>query len=172
MPETDLCLKGKEPKMLSYIDEKESQYIVLICKLKDNITELKLRSFFNMIYSVKLDSGYTTIFAKQYSTMNLINCLKSILKEKKEINLKGIYDLLNKGQDINIEPLELVFDEFWNMFEMIDKRTYPIQENVDFITNNDIPTNSSQAMLLYNSYIMDLAERKNNLVKKRVKKVS
>lgn len=93
MPEETLCELGRKPKILSYIDEKENRYIQINCKLKDEINTIKLHDFFNKIYSMKLDIGYSSSFENNYSTNNLIECFQTILAENKIINLQAIYNI-------------------------------------------------------------------------------
>lgn len=138
MPEEALCKLGRQPKILSYIDEKEEKYIQMNCKLKDEITTMQLHYFFNKVYSMKLDKGYAQSFESDYNTSNLIRCFKSILKENNVINLHEIYAIVNKGINEFWNPVEFAIKEFFNMFEVLETNEYSMTEYLAMVRENTI----------------------------------
>lgn len=128
MPETSLCLNGKQPKIISFIDEDTQKYVSLKVKLSDGISEFELKKFFNRIYTAKLDQGYSNTFAPNYSTKNLNNCLKDILNEKSVINLEELYKIINKDDIEALSIFELIIEEFTDMFDVVECNEYSLDE--------------------------------------------
>lgn len=155
MPEIDLYLKGKLPKVFCYIDEENQQFIELNCKLKEEISEFDIKKFFNMIYKAQLDNGYENIFKEKYNTYDLIICLKNILKEDKVINLEALYNILNHGEEINLKPILQILGDFFNMFEFSQKydKCFSLKELNSMINYITIyPTFIEENSLFYKEY--------------------
>ena len=161
--EKNLCSCGKEPKIFSYLEEETQQFVVLNCKLKADITEFDLKKFFNQVYSANLDKGYEEIFQEKYTSMNLIECLKSILKEKNVINLKGLYDILSKNANTNWEPFKKVMKEFQKRFDVsgmsysfkeFQEMEKYVQKNAWFNPENS-NFNKELIALKYNTYMLN-----------------
>ncbi len=178
MPEADLCRNGKIPKILSYIDQETQQYVGLTLQLKEEISEFELKKFFNQLYHIKLDYSYSNTFSNNYSTRNLIVCLKNILKENRVINLKELSELLNKG---NLEEgctFDLVMQAFFQMFEITNKEVYSLTEYNEMVKQNSInPLFKDQdsnfkreiQAILFNSYILNGEYKKQGRPKVKVK---
>lgn len=129
MIEEMLCVVGKIPKILSYIDEKENNYVQLTLKLNDNITHNDLKTFFNSIYyRMKLDNGYTNSFSKCHSSSDLINFFKEILKAKDVISLKELYAITNCENTCDWLPIKLAVQQFFSMFEVVMEQTFSLEE--------------------------------------------
>lgn len=129
MSEAVLCNLGKTPKTFSYLDDEH--YNQIICKLQENITELKLKEFFNKVYSMKLDSGFSKSFADDYNTSDLIKCFTKILISDKLIDLRDLYNIINKKdqkEQSTYLPVEFAIEEFFSMFEITEEYSYTVEE--------------------------------------------
>lgn len=177
MPEEMLCLAGKYPKLLGFIDFTKGQYVNLIIKLKEDITELEIRDFFNTLYHAKLDGTYSQTLTSGYSTSDLRLALKDIMTEKNVINLKKIYEIANKESEISKYSLQLVIERFFSMFEVVDEeKTFTIEEYNEMVRNlNTNPLFKNQESnfrkeaeaCFYNSYFLN---EKNILFNKQIMK--
>jgi hypothetical protein len=158
MPEETLCHLGRNPKKLSYIDEKTGKYIKIICKLKDKITNEQLKYFFNKVYNMKLDQGYSQSFTKNYTTSDLIKCFKEILVEQEIINLKTIYRILNKSS----LPALIAVQEFFNMFEIIEITNLTKEEYNQMMTlksfNHKNNFFQEKQIMNYNSTLIEIED--------------
>lgn len=128
MSEQLLCTLGKNQKLLSYIDPKTNSYIQLKCRLRDSIDGFTLKEFFNKIYSMKLDIGYSFSFSENHNTGELIRCFTTILAENDTINLKELNDLINQKKEQSILPVLKAINEFFKMFEITEQQNYSMEE--------------------------------------------
>jgi len=129
MSETILCNLGKTPKIFSYLDN--GYYNQVTFKLQEDITEKQLKEFFSKVYSMKLDSGFSNSFSKNYNTSDLIKCFTKILISEKFLDLKELYVLIQKKTQKdyqNILPVEYAIDEFFSMFEITEEHSYTEEE--------------------------------------------
>lgn len=139
MIEEALCITGKMPKILSYLDEKEHVYKQITFKLKDTITHHELKDFFNTVYySMKLDGGYTNNFSAHYNTSDLVMCLKEILRNDDVVSLTGLYQLTNVQNEQVSLPLLLAIQRFFDMFEVIGEQCFSIEEYNELVRQNEI----------------------------------
>lgn len=127
MPEEKLCQLGCTEKTLSYIDIETDKYIQVYCRLRETITQEYLKQFFSMIYSMKLDEGYSQSFKKNYNTRDLIECFQAILMEQNVISLQQLYNILNNIKN-NYLPAEYAIQEFFNLFEVTKVISYSLEE--------------------------------------------
>lgn len=164
MPETTLCLLGKQPKILSFIDCSTNKYITLKVNLKESISEFELMKFFNRIYRANLDNGYSRIFQKNYSTKNLKASLCNILKEPEVINLEELYELLNKENYEDLLVFELIMKEFLKMFDIKKETEFTLKEYNEMVrqqTTNSLFNNEESnfqketSAMKYNSYFLN-----------------
>lgn len=133
MPETNLCLNGKVPKIVSFIDSDTKKYVSLKVKLRDEISEFELKRFFNRVYSAKLDYGYSNTFVASYSTKNLNACLKNVLNETSVINLEKLYRIINRDDVSELTIFELIIEEFADMFEILECNEFDLNEYNEMI---------------------------------------
>lgn len=127
MPEQSLCILGKKPKKLSYIDKENNKYVQIVFKLKEEITANNLNEYFNRLYYAKLDSGYETSFTDNYTTKDFIACLKEILIKEGPINLKVLGRMIADTQPMLL-PVDTALYMFSEMFELITHQEYPLEE--------------------------------------------
>lgn len=154
MPEEMLCKLGHESKTLTYLDELTNRIIEVKCQLDDKINSKELNEFFNKIYRMKLDGGYSYYpsFKGNYVTGDLIKCFESILAEKKIINLQELNKMLNKDNLGNITPATYAIQEFLNLFAIIQVNSLTLREfyciekgqstTLDYYNPNMIQSNS------------------------------
>lgn len=177
MPIEILYHLGHTTKTLSYIDDHSNTYVQITCKLKEEITQIELEYFFNKVYKMKLDHGYSKSFEEEFNTGDLIRNFKMILQEKNVISLEQTYKILNKNEQSQT-PASIAIEEFFNMFEIIAINTYSIAEynsmiranamNPFFATQN---TNfSKEAKIIeYNSALIELEESQDKIIQPKIK---
>ncbi len=118
MPETILCIAGKCPKILSFIDSTNGDYTSLTIKMREDINEFAIRDFFNELYNAKLDT-YGQIFLKNHGTNDLVNSFKNIITKSGVIGLEEIYNMTNQKFNSTLISLQLIMQEFFKMFEIV-----------------------------------------------------
>lgn len=118
MPETILCIAGKCPKILSFIDSNNGDYTSLTIKMREDINEFAIRDFFNELYNAKLDT-YGQIFLKNHGTNDLVNSFKNIITKSGVIGLEEIYNMTNQKFNSTLISLQLIMQEFFKMFEIV-----------------------------------------------------
>lgn len=118
MPETILCIAGKCPKILSFIDSTNGDYTSLTIKMREDINEFAIRDFFNELYNAKLDT-YGQIFLKNYGTNDLVNSFKNIITKSGVIGLEEIYNMTNQKFNSTLISLQLIMQKFFKMFEIV-----------------------------------------------------
>ncbi len=124
MPGPFLYELGQEPKELAYIDNDTGTYIEKSFKLKSQITEEKLREFFNKIYSMRLDSGYSRSFGENHNTSDLARCFAEILSSNSVINLYKLFSIINDEEAEFPLPIMYAIKEFFSMFETTQEQEF------------------------------------------------
>lgn len=148
MSEQVLCILGKNQKILGYIDSRTNSYIQLKCKLRDSIDESTLKEFFNRLYSMKLDVGYSFSFAENHNTGDLIRCFTTILAGSDVISLKELSDLISPEKDKTTLPILNAINEFFKMFEITEQQDYSMEEYHSMLSQSTVnPLVYSASML-------------------------
>lgn len=125
MIETILYLNGKYPKIISYIDEDEKNYVTLKVKLKEDISEFEFKKFLMDLKNLKsnlLSIGITDT----YSIQELKTCFKEILGTEAVINSKKLYKLMNNLEREEFAIFDKKVEEFFNMFEIVNRCEYSL----------------------------------------------
>lgn len=123
MIETILYVNGNRPKTISYIDENTENYVTLKVKLKEGISEFEFKKFLAELKLLKpslLSIGITDTC----SIHDLKICFKEILGTESVINLKNLYQLVNHLEESEFAILNEKVEEFFNMFEAVNKCEY------------------------------------------------
>lgn len=163
MPETILCMAGKCPKILSFIDSNNGDYISLTIKMREDINEFEIRKFFNELYNAKLDI-YGQTFLEDYGTNNLVNSFRNIITKSGVISLEEIYKVINIKSKKTLATIQLIMCEFFKMFEIVGREQFSVVEYEEMIrqlfTNNLFINQESnfkeeQQIIFYNSYFFD-----------------
>ena len=123
MVETILYLNGNNPKTISYIDEDTKSYVTLKVKLKEEVSEFEFKKFLAELKYLKislLSNGNTNLYLIQ----ELKHCFKEILATDSIINLKRLFELMNNLETSEFTILNEKVEEFYNMFEIVNKCEY------------------------------------------------
>lgn len=128
MPEQNLYELGKQPKVLAYIDQEKGLYIQKTFQLRKQISVEALREFFNKIYSMKLDNGYSNSFEGEYNTGDLTKCFIEILRSKDLVELNKLLSIINKKETKFPLPIIYAIRDFFAMFQIVHEQRYSIKE--------------------------------------------
>ena len=123
MIETILYVNGNRPKTISYIDENTENYVTLKVKLKEGISEFKFKKFLAELKHL-MPSLLSIGITDTCSIQDLKLCFKEILGTESVINLKNLYELMNNLSEQEFAILNEKVEEFFNMFEIVNKCEY------------------------------------------------
>ena len=169
MSEEICCMLGKVPKVLSYVND--GKYVHSICKLKDQVDCFKLRDFFNMVYSMKLDIWDADIFMNGDSTGDLINCFYLILEEKNFINLKNLCLFIVNSENRGNHSILYLVKQFFSMFEVVEENFVYLNDFDDVklvAMNSDDMFYKEVESIFYNSIVIEyMTEKRKNRVRKQ-----
>lgn len=113
-------------KIINCIDN-----VQISCKLKESITQESIRIFFNQVYSMKLDCGYSDALKQGKSTKDLLETFKTILTGTGLISLNQLESLLNLTTKKSINSAEYAIQIFFDMFDIIEVLQIPATTKSD-----------------------------------------
>ncbi len=168
----------KNNKTFTYYDVETETYVTLALSLKDSIKDIDINSFFKFLYSMKLDTGYSSkrTFADKKSTGDLINEFRKIL-DSDIINLSGLSDtydmelLENEFQDKDIEDQNRHFNKlaagatitsFFDLFQINAKENYTDDEINAIVRQTKVRQLSSDDRTSIERLITEISSAKEN----------
>ena len=94
----------RNKKSLMYYDSKTKNYVMLVISLRDDVKDTDINSFYNFLYAMKLDSGFSSkrTFSDTKSTGDLVQEFEKILES----------DIINLGGLANIYDMDLLANEY------------------------------------------------------------